>query len=285
MSTCFPADMVLKPESRWPLKLPEMMVEEVLQRPLAVAPPGRVRQGKRVSIVVVTFNNLVFNRLCLESVLANTVEERYEIVVVDNGSQDGTVDYLSELAQLNTHVRVLLNDKNVGFAVAANQGLAAASGEILLLLNNDTIVPPHWLTRLLKGLEDPDVGMVGPVTNRCGNEAQIDVSYSTYGDYLQCTKERARLHRGEAQEIRMLTMFCVALRREVLEHIGLLDERFSIGLFEDEDYSMRLRSAGYKLLCLEDVLVHHFGQATIGKLAVTGDYGKLFRSNRRKFEE
>ena len=66
MSTCFPADMVLKPESRWPLKLPEMMVEEVLQRPLAVAPPGRVRQGKRVSIVVVTFNNLVFNRLCLE---------------------------------------------------------------------------------------------------------------------------------------------------------------------------------------------------------------------------
>jgi len=277
--------MVLKPESRWPLKLPKLTVEEILQHPLTAATTGCVRQGNRVSIVVVTFNNLVFNRLCLESVLANTMAQSYELVVVDNGSQDGTVEYLSELAQLNTHVRVLLNDKNEGFAVASNQGLVAASGEILLLLNNDTIVPHHWLTRLLKGLEDPDVGMVGPVTNRCGNEAQIDVPYSTYGEYLQFAEERARLHQGEAPEIRMLTMFCVAFRREVLEQIGPLDERFAIGLFEDEDYSMRLRSAGYKLRCLEDVLVHHFGQATIGKLAVTGDYGKLFRSNRRKFEE
>lgn len=276
--------MVLKPESRWPLRLPELTVQEVLQRPLAATPTGSGRQGKLVSIVVVTFNNLVFNRLCLESVLANTVAESYELVVIDNGSQDGTVDYLSELANLNSHVRVLLNDQNTGFAAACNQGMTAASGETLLLLNNDTIVPPNWLTLLLKGLEDPAVGMVGPVTNRCGNEAQIDVPYSTYGEYLKCAEERAKLHRGEVKEIRMLTMFCVALRREVFESIGLLDERFAIGLFEDEDYSMRLRSAGYKLRCLDDVLVHHFGQATIGKLAVTDDYGKLFRSNRRKFE-
>ena len=291
-SVPYSSGMVLKPESRWPLRLPQATVEEVLQRPLIRAPgiqdfgaAPRAGRGERVSIVVVTFNNLVFNRLCLESVLAHSAADSCELVVVDNGSEDGTADYLAELAHLNSHVRVLRNEKNEGFAVAVNQGLAASDGDILLLLNNDTIVPPNWLCLLLKGIEDPAVGMVGPVSNRCGNEAQIDVHYSSYGEFLDCAKERAQRHLGETREIRMLMMFCTAFRREVFEEIGFLDERFAIGLFEDEDYSLRLGRAGYKLLCLEDLLVNHFGQASIGKLAATGDYGQLFHGNRRKFEE
>src|SRR5262249_54757021 len=68
-------------------------------------------------------------------------------------------------------------------------------------------------------------------------------------------------------------------------HIGPLDERFQIGLFEDDDYAMRARAAGYRVVCAEDAFVHHFGQASIGTLAAKGEYGKLFHENRRRWEE
>jgi hypothetical protein len=80
-------------------------------------------------------------------------------------------------------------------------------------------------------------------------------------------------------------MFCAAMRREVLGVIGPLDERFEIGLFEDDDYSMRVRQSGYRVVCAEDLFVHHFGQASIGRLGPTGQYGALFHANRARWEE
>ena len=101
----------------------------------------------RASIVVVTRGNLVFTRLCLESVLANT-DDGYELIVVDNGSEDGTREYLLTLARRTGRIRVLLNDENVGFPGRLQPGARAARGDVLVLLNNDTIVAPGWLERL-----------------------------------------------------------------------------------------------------------------------------------------
>ena len=283
----FTAELRLAPESRWPLRLDRRTAEEVLATPLPRSCRSDVRQTRfapALSIVVVTFNNLLFNRMCLESVLADATLENYEIVAVDNGSSDGTVDYLRELSELNPRVRVLLNEYNRGFAAACNQGLAAAYGKFLLLLNNDTIVPAESLGRLIGRLDDPSVGMVGPVTNRCGNEAQIETAYETWGDLMEFAQHRVHSHRHREFEIPMLAMYCVAFRRDVYEQIGALDERFETGLFEDEDYCTRLDLAGYRLVCMEDVFIHHFGQASIGKLASSGEYGDLFHRNRMKFE-
>jgi hypothetical protein len=80
-------------------------------------------------------------------------------------------------------------------------------------------------------------------------------------------------------------MFCVAFRRDVFEKVGPLDERYEIGMFEDDDYAMRVRAAGFRVACALDAFVHHFGQASIGKLAATGEYGPLFHANRKRFEE
>jgi GT2 family glycosyltransferase len=289
-SQLFPATMDLIPISRRPTTLPDDTVRTVLERPLPPViahsriPSGEDRSRPVASIVVVTYDNLVFTRMCLESVLSSMTGDKVELIVVDNGSSDGTVEYLEQLASEFAEVRVILNDRNHGFAAANNQGIATATADVLVLLNNDTLTPPGWLPRLLRHLDDPSIGLAGPVTNRSGSESEIDVPYSTYGGLLKFSEERYRACRGDQHVVQSLVMFCVALRREIWETVGILDERFEVGMFEDDDYAMRVRQAGYRIVCAEDVFVHHFGQASIGKLSASGEFGSLFHANRRRWE-
>ena len=239
----------------------------------------------RMSIVVVTFNQLVFTRLCLETLLTQTEYPNYEVIVVDNASSDGTVDYLHELARWYPQLQVVVNTVNQGFAAASNQGLRVSTGEFLVLLNNDTMVSRGWLTRLSRYLRNQGVGLVGPVTNRIGNEAQIAVPYRTYGEFVAFARDYCSVHEDERFDIRMSAMFCTALRRDVWTRVGPLDERFEIGMLEDDDYSVRVRAAGYRVVCAEDIFVHHFGQASFGDLIPTGEYHRIYTENLRRYED
>jgi GT2 family glycosyltransferase len=283
----FPLDLDLTPLSRRPIVLPEETLRVVLDRPLPFTLP-EVSEGRTdVSIVVPVRDNLPLTRLSLESVLGNTsLEHEYELIVVDNGSALETRTYLTALAESNPQVRVLPNDANLGFAAAVNQGLRAARGDVLVLLNNDVVAVPGWLDELRNRLEDGSVGLLGPLANRGANEAEVSMAtYRTYGDLLEVAQQMRGEARATVTEVPTMTMFCTAMRRDVYERVGLLDERFGLGLFEDDDYSLRVRGAGYRLAVADGVLVHHFGQATVGDPAVVPDYGKLFHENRCLFEE
>jgi GT2 family glycosyltransferase len=276
--------IVIAPSSRRPTTLPAGTVRAVLEArlPVSLCP---LSEQPEASVIVITCDGLVFTRLCLESVLGNLGAPSIELIVVDNGSTDGTVDYLHGLADRDGRVRLITNGRNIGFAAAANQGFAASTGQRLVLLNNDTILPPGCLERLARHLNGPNVGAVGPVTNRIGNEAQVDAPYETYAGLLEFAVKRASDFAHRTFAIRTLAMFCLAMRRETWERIGPLDERFGIGLLEDDDYAERIRRAGLHLLCAEDVFVHHFGEASFGKLVPTGEYSTLLRNNQRLFEE
>lgn len=282
-TAAFPPDLVLTPVSRRPTRLDESTVRTVLEGP-APSFAARPRIAPQASVIVVTHDNLVFARLCLESLLAAT-DGAYEVIIVDNASTDGTREYLSRLSASDGRVHTVLNDSNRGFAPACNQGLRLARGDVLVLLNDDTVVTPGWLRRLTVRLEDPEVGMVGPTTNRIGNEAQVDTSYRTLAELVLFADARAKGHAGQAFDIPTLTMFCLAMRRDVYEAVGALDERFEVGLLEDDDYSLRVRSAGYRLLCAEDAFIHHFAETSFGKLVQSGEYARLLHANRRRFEE
>jgi GT2 family glycosyltransferase len=238
----------------------------------------------KVSVVVVTWNGRDFNRLCLESLTARTEWPNLEILVVDNGSTDGTPELVAEMAARDARIRPIFHAENRGFAAACNAGLAAASGDFLVVLNNDTVVTRGWATALVRHLRrDPKLGLVGPVTNAIANTAKVDVGYTDVADLPSWARGWVRSHDAEAFEIPMLALFCAAFPRRVYVEVGPLDERFGIGLFEDDDFNRRVREKGYTVRCARDAFVHHWQMASFRKMSKE-KYFALYAENKQKYD-
>ena len=201
------------------------------------------------SIVIVTHNQLDYTRQCVDSVRRLT-DEPHELIFVDNGSTDATLDYLRTVPG----AKVIANRENRGFAAAVNQGIAAGAGAQFLLLNNDTLVTTGWLRRLLGALHsDPRVGLAGPCANCVSGEQQIDVRYDDDLAGLDgFAWEWGKAHDRIREDTSRLVGFCLLIRRAVEEAIGVFDERFGIGCFEDDDYVLRAVNAGWRAVIARD---------------------------------
>lgn len=238
-----------------------------------------------LSVVVVSFNNyLGTTGPCLESLLADDGGKAYEIVVVDNASSDGARERIEAAVAARPGVRLVANRENRGFAGGNNDGVAAARGEIVVLLNSDTRVPSGALGRLGRVLADhPDWGMLGPVTNEAGNEQKI----FTRGGSPEAILEEGRAWCGHAEAAPLaserLDFFCVALTRRLYREIGGLDEQFGPGYFEDTDFSLRARERGVRMGFTEAVFVYHRGGQSFsgqGRRYVH----RLMRANRHRLQ-
>lgn len=239
----------------------------------------------KVSIIILTYNNLPFNQLCLESIYANTDYPDFEVVVVDNASTDETPQWLMQYAQLHPNLHLILNSENRGFAGGNNQAAKLATGEFLIFLNNDTVVTSGWVDGLLNHMQrDLRIGLIGPVTNSTGNEARIVSTYTSPNEMEKFAGDRSQKMAGLSFDIRMLAFYCVMARKDQYEAFGGLDERYAVGMFEDDDLAVQYHLAGYKVVCAEDVFIHHFQGTSFGKLEDI-QYSKIFEENRRKYEE
>lgn len=239
---------------------------------------------KNVSIVILAYNNWEHTRQCLQSVLENSCVPGLEVLVVDNGSSDDTASQLSQW----THpaLKVITLPSNMGFSGGNNLGCRQAKGDYLVLLNNDTIVPPGWLQRLLRPLaENRGIGLAGPVTNRCFSEQELDLTVcdSSTGADLCWLREFYRFNRGNMRFAPFLSFFCVALRKSLFREIGELDEQFHVGFFEDNDYCERVKAAGYRLAVAEDAFVYHHGSVSFHQLDAPV-FQSVFQTNKERFE-
>jgi len=239
----------------------------------------------KVSILILTYNNLQFNQLCLRSVYCNTTYPNFEVIVVDNASTDGTQGWLTIYAKTHSNLRLILNKDNRGFAGGNNQAAFLSTGEFLIFLNNDTVVTNGWVKRLLAHIQsDPKIGLVGPVTNSTGNEARISINYRSASEMEAFSDWRAKYFAGKNFDIRMLAFYCVMARKDQYNTLGGLDERFLVGMFEDDDLAVRYHLQDLRVVCAEDVFIHHFQGASFGKLEIN-KYNNLFEENKRKYEE
>jgi GT2 family glycosyltransferase len=219
-------------------------------------------QAPVVSAIVVTFNQWALTERCLQSLIESTSEEPLEIIVVDNGSTDGTPEKLrtwwTRQQDLKRPHQVLLLSENKGFGGGVNAGLRLARGHFLTILNNDIVLTPSWARCLRRHLErDPGLGLICPTTNNIGNEAQVWLPGESMGDLFAAAHQRCLTHAGETLTLHVAAFFCVMMPRVVYETVGELDEAFFPGYFEDDDYCYRVREAGYEIACAEDAYVFH----------------------------
>lgn len=223
----------------------------------------------KISIIILSFNNYEETTgQCLNALAADPDFKTWEIIVVDNASDGNTQQRLEEAKRHFPTVNFILNPQNVGFAAGNNIGIRLATGDIIILLNSDAFPTPGMLGRLVEHFkQDMKLGMVGPVTNAAGNEQCI---YTNASDSMaEKTHEGLRYASSNECDILLayrLDFFCAAIPRYVLDQVGLLDEDFGLGYYEDLDYSLRVKAAGFKLGVAENIFVYHRGSTSFGKL-------------------
>ncbi len=236
------------------------------------------------SIIILVHNQLDYTRRCVESLFKHTPGP-YELILVDNHSTDDTAAYLAGLEQVKPSgcgkVTVITNQDNLGFSAGNNQGMAAARGNLLLLLNNDTVVTEGWLTAMLKVMaHKPQIGIVGPMSNYVsGPQLVRAVGYDV--NSLRGLPEYAanfgHRYQGAARPFWRVVGFCMLIKRDVIDAIGGFDGRYGLGNFEDDDFSLRAALAGFESWIAGDSFVHHFGSRTFAGASL--DYEKSLRQN------
>ena len=232
---------------------------------------------KLTSIIILSYNQLAYTKKCIESIFAHT-KEAFELIMVDNGSTDGTVEYLElgvddrrepwlnpvsdefdgTIQQGREHrsqmlgvrgqgsdtggkwpqvrIKIIKNKENLGFAAGNNQGMAAARGDYVLLMNNDVVVTPGWLSRMVACAEkSPDIGMVGPVSNYVSGPQLVEgVDYDTHtlNGLIEFSNKFADDHAGQAQQILRVVGFCMLIKRAVIDKIGGMETVTGLGILK-----------------------------------------------------
>lgn len=234
------------------------------------------------SVIIPVYNASDYTKSCIEKLYASPNQASFEIIVVDNNSNDNTKNILSEEQNQRKNFSYYCLDQNYGFSGGVNYGFSKAKGKYFIILNNDTLVTPGWIDRLIEAFEyDELIGIVSPITNYVGEGPQVDpeavdISPTEIDSYSHNIVDRVIIY-----ESHRLVFFCVALKRELVDLIGLMDTGYIKGNFEDDDYCLRAILAGFKLAIAQNAFVYHFGSMTFKKNRIIHD--DYMDKNRMRF--
>jgi len=225
-------------------------------------------QNSKVSIIILTWNGIKHVGDCLNSVF-NSAYPDYEVIIVDNGSKDGTPEMISERFP---QARLIRNKKNLGFTGGNNQGAEYTQGEILFLLNDDTKIHPDLIRVLVEELEDsPQIGIIGPKIYFMDEPDRIwfaggKIDWHKSDSYhLSKNLTDHQLINDSKKEVDFITGCALMIKREVIEKVGLFDNKL-FAFYEDADLCQKAKKAGYKIIYLPFGGVWHIKSATASRV-------------------
>ncbi|MFA6321079.1 MAG: glycosyltransferase family 2 protein [Candidatus Omnitrophota bacterium] len=227
-------------------------------------------------IVIPVWNQRELTKDCVESISKNTSGVNYRIIIVDNASGDETKKYLEDLKDKSRgRVVIIRNETNTGFIKAVNQGIASSDAPYICILNNDTLVAKHWLKEMVDIAETAnDIGLVNPSSNNLGQKPVA-------GEPLELCAEKIGKNRGEFIELGAAIGFCMLIKRKVIEKIGVLDEIYGMGNFDDTDFSRRAVQAGFRCVRACGAYVYHRESSSFGKVKT---FDADFKRNKEIYE-
>ena len=230
-----------------------------------------------VSICIVSYNSRSYMEECIRSIKFTCAPGSYEIVVTDNASTDSVRDYLLEISDDMT---LVLCDENLGFPAGCNCCIQYSSSENdIFLLNNDTRMTHNALFWLRYGLyESADVGATGCMASTAGNNQDILLKTDKVSDIVSFAADNNVYRDNPYEEKSRLCGFAMLIRRNVLDEIGLLDEAFTPGYYEDDDLSVRISGAGYRQLIVHNSFIYHKGSENFGR-KTSGELNLLLLKN------
>jgi len=231
------------------------------------------------SIIMPNMNGFPHVVHAVESLRHHTPEP-VELIVVDNGSTDGSLQWLQQ--QPDVTIRAM--GTNVGAPAARNRGLELARGESIVFCDNDVIFTPKWRSILIDHLQQwPDIGMVGPMTDYVIGRQKVHDSVGCEENLDAFAQRFHALHKGNHFYSSRLILFFVMARRELIETIGGIDERYGRWGFEDDDLSIRVTRAGFRQRVAADCFIRHVGSQTSKTAKI--DYDQLLLENWKVFKE
>ena len=240
---------------------------------------------KKVSVIILAFGDPELTKGTLFSIYdGGDSYPNLEVIIVDNGSPAKALAEIKKFAENYPNVNIIENGENLGFAKGNNVGLQAATGDYVLLLNNDTFVAPGAIYAMVRHLaHNTTIGVVGTLTNNIGNEARLAVDYEDMKQMKQAARDATTGYRDMYTSISVVAYFAVMFRRSDLEVFGLLSEEYGRGMFEDDDHCAQIKKQGYICALAEDAFVHHHLSATFSKMKES-DRQALFNTNKEVFE-
>lgn len=236
------------------------------------------KKNTDVSIIIVNYNTREFIGKCLDSIYSSSGRFSYEVLVVDNASEDKSVDFLGEKY---SQIILIANRKNLGFAKAVNQGIKKSAGRYILLLNPDTALGKNTLSEMIRIMDkNPGVGVSTCRVELSNGEIDwashrgFPTPWRSFSYFSRINKlfPRSRVFGGyhlehedlnKPHEIDSPCGAFYLVRRQVIEKVGLLDEDYFI-FAEDLDWSYRIKEAGYKIFYYPSVKVFHHKGASSG---------------------
>lgn len=241
-----------------------------------------------LSVILPVYNAPDDVAVCLDSLERHLEGEEREIILLDDASGPETAALLTAFVRrLETRasgrpaVRLVTRSENRGYLRNVNQGLAEASGDVIVLLNSDTAVPSGFAERVSACLaSDPAIGLASPVGSHCGLFS-IPMKPGWTGADVDRMDAFLRDWPPEYPTVILPDGFCFCLRRTMLDQVGIFDERYAPGYFEETDLGMRARRAGWKTVLIDNLYVYHKAQASFG----SARNRELVRRNEALFRE